>query len=64
MEIAALKSKLGGNNSLISGKKKDLLDSFLNVRKMTFEILEPLEIEDFVVQTDAFMSPPRWHVSS
>lgn len=62
MEITALRSKLGATNSALTGRKRELLESFLNVRKMTFEILEPLEIEDFVVQTDAFMSPPRWHV--
>jgi ergothioneine biosynthesis protein EgtB len=25
-------------------------------------IVEPLEIEDYVIQTAEFMSPPRWHV--
>lgn len=26
------------------------------------EIVRPLEIEDYVVQTAEFMSPPRWHI--
>lgn len=31
------------------------------VRAQTMEIVKPLEIEDYVVQTAPFMSPPRWH---
>ncbi|MGH9823419.1 MAG: ergothioneine biosynthesis protein EgtB, partial [Blastocatellia bacterium] len=26
------------------------------------KIVAPLEIEDYVVQTAPFMSPPRWHM--
>jgi len=26
------------------------------------EIVAPLEIEDYVIQTAEFMSPPRWHI--
>ena len=26
------------------------------------QIVAPLEIEDYVIQTADFMSPPRWHV--
>ncbi len=37
----------------------DLYDS---VRARTLEIVAPLEIEDYVIQTAEFMSPPRWHV--
>src|SRR5437762_10085966 len=32
------------------------------VRARTLEIVAPLEIEDYVVQTAEFMSPPRWHL--
>lgn len=39
-----------------------LLDEFLKVRDQTISIVKPLEIEDYVVQTEAFMSPPRWHL--
>lgn len=39
-----------------------LHDEFIRVRNQTLEIVEPLEIEDYVVQTEAFMSPPRWHL--
>jgi formylglycine-generating enzyme required for sulfatase activity len=32
------------------------------VRARTMEIVAPLEIEDYVIQTAEFMSPPRWHI--
>src|SRR5437762_13899503 len=35
---------------------------FHQVRARTLEIVAPLEIEDYVVQTAEFMSPPRWHL--
>jgi ergothioneine biosynthesis protein EgtB len=35
---------------------------YQHVRARTLEIVAPLEIEDYVIQTAEFMSPPRWHV--
>jgi ergothioneine biosynthesis protein EgtB len=35
---------------------------YKQVRARTLEIVDPLEIEDYVVQTAEFMSPPRWHI--
>jgi len=35
---------------------------YRTVRARTTEIVAPLEIEDYVVQTAAYMSPPRWHL--
>src|SRR5712671_7869960 len=35
---------------------------YQQVRARTLEIVAPLEIEDYVVQTAEFMSPPRWHI--
>src|SRR3989442_2946226 len=37
-------------------------DLYQQVRARTLEIVAPLEIEDYVVQTAEFMSPPRWHL--
>jgi DinB superfamily len=37
-------------------------DQYHDVRERTMEIVGPLEIEDYVVQTAEFMSPPRWHL--
>ncbi|MCB0729348.1 MAG: DinB family protein, partial [Ignavibacteriae bacterium] len=41
---------------------ENLFNEFLKVREQTIEIVRPLEIEDYVVQTESFMSPPRWHL--
>ena len=35
---------------------------YKNVRARTMQIVAPLEIEDYVIQTAEFMSPPRWHI--
>ncbi|MBI4853397.1 MAG: ergothioneine biosynthesis protein EgtB [Acidobacteria bacterium] len=35
---------------------------YKSVRSQTMRIVAPLEIEDYVIQTAPFMSPPRWHI--
>jgi ergothioneine biosynthesis protein EgtB len=35
---------------------------FRSVRARTMQLVAPLEIEDYVIQTAEFMSPPRWHI--
>src|SRR6266850_7406428 len=35
---------------------------YRQVRAQTMQIVAPLEIEDYVIQTAEFMSPPRWHI--
>jgi ergothioneine biosynthesis protein EgtB len=47
-----------GNES----KTRSIIDLYENVRARTMEIVGPLEIEDYVIQTAEFMSPPRWHI--
>ena len=37
-------------------------DLYQRVRARSLEIAAPLEIEDYVIQTAEFMSPPRWHI--
>jgi ergothioneine biosynthesis protein EgtB len=39
-----------------------LIDLYKQVRARTMQIVAPLEIEDYVIQTAEFMSPPRWHI--
>ncbi|MEX0316287.1 MAG: ergothioneine biosynthesis protein EgtB [Allomuricauda sp.] len=39
-----------------------LLDFFLETRKQSESICEPLEIEDYVVQPVVDVSPPKWHL--
>ena len=37
----------------------NMFHQFMKIRRQTIELVETLEIEDFVVQTDTFMSPMR-----
>src|SRR6266446_1836715 len=39
-----------------------LAELYQTVRARTMQIVAPLEIEDYVIQTAEFMSPPRWHI--
>src|SRR6201988_3933597 len=41
---------------------QSIADLYNSVRARTLEIVAPLEIEDYVIQTAEFMSPPRWHI--
>ena len=50
------------NKNVQAHSSAQLLSNFQQVRKQTLAIVEPLEIEDYVIQTDFFMSPPRWHL--
>ena len=40
----------------------EIAQLFQDVRSRTMRIVAPLEIEDYVIQTAPFMSPPRWHI--
>jgi ergothioneine biosynthesis protein EgtB len=40
----------------------NIIDLYKRVRARTMDIVAPLEIEDYVIQTAEFMSPPRWHI--
>lgn len=39
-----------------------LIDQYKNVREASEKICEPLEIEDYVLQPIADVSPPKWHL--
>ena len=41
----------------------DLLSEFSQVRKKTMQLFKPLRIEDTVMQSDPFGSPPNWHIA-
>src|SRR5438477_9996520 len=45
-----------------SRETESIVDLYHQVRARTLEIVAPLEIEDYVIQTAEFMSPPRWHI--
>src|SRR5437879_1038510 len=41
---------------------RSIVDLYRAVRARTMQSVAPLEIEDYVIQTAEFMSPPRWHI--
>jgi ergothioneine biosynthesis protein EgtB len=43
-------------------KTEAIIELFKQVRAYTMQIVAPLEIEDYVIQTAEYMSPPRWHI--
>src|SRR5687768_4616034 len=42
--------------------KPPIIALYREVRARTMQIVAPLEIEDYVIQTAEYMSPPRWHI--
>jgi len=47
---------------MVVTKTPSIIDLYKGVRARTMQIVAPLEIEDYVIQTAEFMSPPRWHI--
>src|ERR1700704_6338922 len=47
---------------IVVPKTRSIVDLYKGVRARTMQIVAPLEIEDYVIQTAEFMSPPRWHI--
>src|SRR5438874_10003908 len=46
----------------VKSEPRSIADLYHQARARTLEIVAPLEIEDYVIQTAEFMSPPRWHI--
>lgn len=42
---------------------EDLVSQFIAVRTKTLELFKPLNIEDAVIQSSTFGSPPNWHIA-
>lgn len=40
-----------------------IMKSFQNIRKKTLNLVEPLEKEDFIIQSHPDVSPPKWHLA-
>jgi ergothioneine biosynthesis protein EgtB len=51
------------NSTLCSNNFDDILSDFIRVRKKTIELFKPLKIEDAIVQSSIFGSPPNWHLA-
>jgi ergothioneine biosynthesis protein EgtB len=41
----------------------DIIDEFVEVREKTMELFSPLDVEDAVIQSSNFGSPPNWHIA-
>ena len=50
------------SRQLLHTDSRALVPLYQNVRRRTMQIVAPLEVEDYVIQTAEFMSPPRWHI--
>src|ERR687887_2026184 len=48
---------------LINASTENLASEFTRVRNTTLELFRPLKIEDAVIQSDVFGSPPNWHLA-
>ena len=48
---------------VVSYETDELKKEFLNVRQTTMLLFDPLSIEDAVMQSDPFGSPPNWHLA-
>ena len=40
-----------------------MIKEFMDVRNRTLELFSPLDIEDAVMQSSDFGSPPNWHIA-
>ena len=56
------KSMASSIQQIKKSQSESIADFYRAVRARTLEIVAPLEIEDYVIQTADFMSPPRWHI--
>ncbi len=48
---------------VIAKQIEDLIVEFTKVRKLTDDLFKTLSIEDAVIQSDTFGSPPNWHIA-
>ena len=48
--------------TLQESTKESILEIFKKTRDRTLQLVKNLETDDYVVQTDYFMSPPKWHI--
>ncbi|MDQ5868164.1 MAG: ergothioneine biosynthesis protein EgtB [Thermoproteota archaeon] len=48
---------------IVSSDLEEIWSEFQSVRETTLSIFEPLSVEDAVMQSDPFGSPPNWHLA-
>jgi ergothioneine biosynthesis protein EgtB len=52
-----------GRQFTLEHDTRNLNDRYKDIRQYSEEICRPLEVEDFVVQPDPDVSPPKWHLA-
>ncbi|MBT2572053.1 ergothioneine biosynthesis protein EgtB [Planococcus sp. ISL-110] len=40
-----------------------LIERYAEIRKVTMKLIQPLETEDFIIQSHSDVSPPKWHIA-
>ena len=40
-----------------------LTERFTEIREVTMRLIQPLEKEDFIIQSHSDVSPPKWHIA-
>ena len=43
--------------------KETLTGRYAEIRKVTMKLIDPLEKEDFIIQSHSDVSPPKWHIA-
>jgi ergothioneine biosynthesis protein EgtB len=61
MSVTAEKKKASGQRESLS--KESILKHFKDTRAFSNYLVEPLEVEDFVIQASEFASPTKWHLA-
>lgn len=51
------------NHEITNSSTDELILEFIELRKKTMELFNPLKTEDAVIQSDPFGSPPNWHIA-
>ncbi|GLR18478.1 ergothioneine biosynthesis protein EgtB [Portibacter lacus] len=41
----------------------NIAEKYISVRGYTEQLCEPLQVEDYIPQPEAFVSPPKWHLA-
>ncbi len=57
-----METAIKNDHNIYYKEHKNLLDNYLRIRAASEKICAPLEIEDYVVQNIADVSPPKWHL--
>tara|TARA_R110001583_G_scaffold60684_6_gene180049 strand:+ start:852 stop:2270 length:1419 start_codon:yes stop_codon:yes gene_type:complete len=51
------------SSQTLNDKPNELLSNFQRIRQQSLKLCHELEIEDFELQADAFVSPIKWHLA-